>query len=160
MYKRQTKTLIDKVGFKQSKVDECVFYKGNVIYVLYTDDSIIAGPDEKELNRVVEEIKQAGLNVTVEGDLEDFLGVNIQRRKDGSVKLSQPHLIEQTIKDLHLEDPKVKTKATPASSSKLLSRHSKSERFDGSFNYKSVIGKLNYLEKGSRPDIALSLIHI
>jgi hypothetical protein len=29
-----------------------------------------------------------------------------------------------------------------------------SEPFDNSFNYKSVIGKLNYLEKGSRSDIA------
>ena len=26
--------------------------------------------------------------------------------------------------------------------------------FDDSFNYRSVIGKLNYLEKSSRPDIA------
>ena len=37
---------------------------------------------------------------------------------------------------------------------KLLSRHSDSEDFDNSFNYRSVIGKLNYLEKGSRSDIA------
>ena len=40
-----------QVGFKPSDVDECVFYKGNIIYVLYTDDSILAGPDEAELER-------------------------------------------------------------------------------------------------------------
>ena len=29
--------LVNDVGFKQSEVNECVFYKGNVMYVLYTD---------------------------------------------------------------------------------------------------------------------------
>ena len=149
-----TNVLVNKVGFRQSKVDECVFYKGSVMYVLYTDDSIIAGPDEKELYKVIEEIKRAKLNITIEGDLQDFLGVNIDRRKDGTIKLSQPHLIKQILKDLRLDDDKVKAKNVPAPSSKLLSRHSRSPDFDNSFDYRSVIGKLNYLEKGSRPDIA------
>jgi hypothetical protein len=48
----------------------------------------------------------------------------------------------------------VRPKTTPAASSKLLSRHSDSPDFDCSFDYRSVIGKLNYLEKGSRSDIA------
>ena len=39
-----TKKLIDNLGFTQSKIDECVFYKGRTIYALYTDDSILAGP--------------------------------------------------------------------------------------------------------------------
>ena len=39
--------LVNELGFKQSKVDECVFYRGQNPYVLYTDDSILAGPSEK-----------------------------------------------------------------------------------------------------------------
>ena len=39
--------LINQVGFKQSKVDKCVFYKGSTMYVLYTDDSILAGPNKQ-----------------------------------------------------------------------------------------------------------------
>jgi len=35
-----------------------------------------------------------------------------------------------------------------------LSRHSDSEDFDGSFHYKSLIGKLGYLEKGTRSDLS------
>ena len=34
-----------EVEFIQSKHDECVFYKGNAIYVLYTDDNVLEGPD-------------------------------------------------------------------------------------------------------------------
>ena len=39
--------LVNDLGFKQSKEDECVFYRGQTIYVLYTDDSILAGPSGK-----------------------------------------------------------------------------------------------------------------
>jgi Reverse transcriptase (RNA-dependent DNA polymerase) len=31
-----------KLGLKQSSVDECVFYMGKTLYVLYTDDSLLA----------------------------------------------------------------------------------------------------------------------
>jgi hypothetical protein len=48
----------EEVGFVQSKVDECVYYKGSVMYVLYTDDSILAGPDHKDIEIVIEEIQE------------------------------------------------------------------------------------------------------
>ena len=43
-----TKCLVTQARFVQSKMDECVFYKGNVIYVLYTDDSILFATTQKE----------------------------------------------------------------------------------------------------------------
>ena len=39
--------LVNNLGFKQSKVDECVLYRGQTIYVMYTDNSILDGPSEK-----------------------------------------------------------------------------------------------------------------
>ena len=41
---------LESIGFVRSSFDECVFYRGNCMYVLYTDDSILAGPDQAELN--------------------------------------------------------------------------------------------------------------
>lgn len=145
-----------KIGFKQSKVDECIYYRGSTIYALYTDDSILAGPDKEEIDRITHELRhKAKLDITVEGDIQDFLGVNIERQDDGTIKLTQPHLIDAILKDLRLDnDPRVKPKPTPASSSKLLSRHTSSESFDKSFDYRSVIGKLNYLERATRCDIS------
>ena len=35
-----------KWGFKQSKADVCVFYKGNTIFVVYVDDGILIGADK------------------------------------------------------------------------------------------------------------------
>ena len=124
------------------------------MYALYTDDSILAGPDKAEIDQIIKEMQKANLDITIEGDLQDFLGVNIERKPDGTIHLTQPHLIDQILKDLRLEDDNVTTKPIPASSSKLLSRHSNSKAFDGSFDYRSVIGKCNYLEKSTRSDIA------
>jgi hypothetical protein len=68
---------LESVGFEQSKHDKCVFFKDRMMYVLYTDDSILAGPDQKEIEQTVQQMKEVGLDITIEGDLTDFLGVNI-----------------------------------------------------------------------------------
>ena len=38
---------LKKIGFKQSNIDGCVFYKGKGVYALYTIDSILAEPCPK-----------------------------------------------------------------------------------------------------------------
>ena len=49
----------------------------------------------------------------------------------------------------------MKLKKIPAPSSHILQRDLNGQKFDSDrFDYRSVIGKLNYLEKGTRPDIA------
>jgi hypothetical protein len=146
--------LVKRVSFIQSKVDKCVFYQGQTMYTLYTDNSILARPDEKEIDQIIKEMKQVKLDITIEGNLQDFLGVNIEQKSDGTIHLTQPHLIDQILKDLRLNGNTVTEKTVPATSSKILSRHSASTPFDNPFNYKLVIEKLNYLKKGSRSNIA------
>ena len=46
--------------------------------------------------------------------------------------------------------------AYTACSTKILLKHEESDEFDESLHYRSIIGKLNYLEKGTRPDISYS----
>jgi hypothetical protein len=76
-----------RMGFVQSQYDECVFYHVKAIHVLYTDDSILAGQYEEELSVIIARIKRIGLDVTEEGDLGDFLGINIGRMNDHSYHL-------------------------------------------------------------------------
>jgi len=47
------------LGFTRSTIDECVYFRGRVMYVLYTDDSIIAGPNEAELEEAIRDIENA-----------------------------------------------------------------------------------------------------
>ena len=147
------KSKLESIGFERSDFDECVFYKGQCMYVLYTDDSILAGPDKEELDSIIKEMEAAKLGVTDEGELSDFLGVHIER-KGGEFHLTQPKLIESILEDLNLDDPSTNTKDIPMASSKLLSRHPNSPDFDQNFNYRRVIGKLNFLEQSTRGDIS------
>jgi len=147
------KQKLEEIGFQRSAFDECVFYKGKCMYVLYTDDSILAGPDEQELEQILEQIEAAKLGITDEGDVADFLGVHIER-KDGEFHLTQPKLIESILEELHLQGENVLTKDIPMASSKLLSRHPKSPDFDQHFNYRRIVGKLNFLEQSTRGDIS------
>jgi hypothetical protein len=45
-----------KLGFKPSQHDECVFYYGKTIFIVYTDDTILLGPDKEEIDQLVEKL--------------------------------------------------------------------------------------------------------
>jgi ATP-binding cassette subfamily B (MDR/TAP) protein 1 len=125
---------------------------------LYTDNSLLAGPDKYEILQIIEESQaKAKLSITVQCNLADFLGVSIERKKDGTIYMTQPNQIEQILGDLRMLDESLKPRSTPAALSKVLKRHSQSPNFDGSFNYQSVIGKLNYLEKATRSNILFAV---
>jgi len=145
--------ILVKLGFEQSQIDEGVYYRDGVIYLLYTDGSILASKSEAKINQAIKDIQDSGLKITIEGNVEDFLGVHIQRIEDGKIKISQPHLANQISNDLGFRE-NTKRKKIPAASSKVLVRHQSSKKFDNSFNYRSVIGKINYYEKCTRPDIS------
>jgi hypothetical protein len=84
---------LTQIGFKQSKIDHYLFYWGQSVYVLYADDSILAGPDEAELDQIVVDMRRVRLKLTVDGDISDFLGVKIQHKSDGMIHLTQPQII-------------------------------------------------------------------
>jgi hypothetical protein len=153
------KHLVSKLklaGLTQRAINKCVFYPGKSIYVLYTNDSILTGPDNDELDKIIQDIKDVQLFLTVEGDISDFLGVSISKEADGTIHLTQPHLIDHILKDLRLDKENVVTNQMQAPvSSTILNRNPNSESFDGHFNYQSVVKKLNYRE--TRPNISYAV---
>ena len=124
--------MINKVGFKQSTVDLCVFYSGSVIYVFYTNESILAGLHLKETDDAIRDIQKVKPNITIEGDLQDFLRLNMEQINNLAIHISHPHLIDQVLIKIKIPE-NAKQKSTPASSSKLIPRHSYSTEFDNYF---------------------------
>ena len=55
---------------------------------------------------------------------------------------------------VRMDGDKVNTKDIPAMTSKILNRDPNGDNFDKSFHYRSVIGKFNYLKRGTRSDIS------
>ena len=54
-YKHLSSGLI-KLNYQQSKVDECVFYKGPNVFLFYVDDGIFLGPDRKAIDILIAEL--------------------------------------------------------------------------------------------------------
>jgi Reverse transcriptase (RNA-dependent DNA polymerase) len=65
-----------ELGFIQNEHDMRLFWRKGCIIVIYTNDTIVMGPDANEVNQAIDLIKSR-FNITTSNRVEDFLGVNI-----------------------------------------------------------------------------------
>ena len=92
------------MGFEQSNIDECLYYRGTTMFLVYVDDGIIIDSDRARIDALFLEFKAHNFDVTdKEGDLKDYLGVDISPQPDGSLHLSQSKLIEQILNDMNFQ---------------------------------------------------------
>ena len=146
------------IGFTPSKFDPCLYYRNSIIFLVYIDDCIVFGPNDKSIDEVVKDLRHSSQNFTLDdqGEVGNFLGIQIQTLDDGSIILTQPQLIDSIIQDLHLQSGS-NHKSTPSITTKLLHKDVDGPDMTPTFHYHSVIGKLNFLEKSTRPDISVSI---
>ena len=78
------------------------------------------------------------------------------RGKDKTITLNQPQLIDSILKDMKFRS-NTKEKDTPALSSVILQKDTQGKPFNNDFHYQRVIGKLNFLEKPTQPDISYAV---
>jgi hypothetical protein len=153
-------------GFVQSTVDMCVYYRKSVLLMIYVDDGIFIGPNQGDIDEAYgllsnvhtdkQGVKHRAYVMTDEGDLADYLGVKIDRLPNGLIKLSQPHLIQQILTDLGMNEA-TKPQPTPAAQSVKLNRDINGTPYAGDWHFRSVIGKLNFLEKSTRVDLSYAV---
>ena len=55
-----------------------MFYGISMISLIYVDDVLFFVPDQDNIDEFMEELEGAGLSLTVEDDLYDFLGVVVK----------------------------------------------------------------------------------
>ncbi len=139
------------IGFTPSLIDDCAFFHDDIIFMVYVEDSIFLGNDDSKLQDTIKEIQDLGLNIEDQGHPADYTGVNIKKLQDGSYEFTQRALINSIINDVGLEDAKIKP--VPAKVSLQLHAFKDKPPFDLNFNYRSGVGKLNYLAQTTRPDI-------
>jgi len=94
--------------------------------------------------------------ISDKGTLNEYLGIKIHCKGDGTFHLMQPQLIDSILDDLHLTET-CKKLDLPYLVTKILHQDSEGASFDGHFNYCSVFGKLLYLEKSMRPELAYAV---
>ncbi len=119
--------------------------------MVYVDDGIFLGKDDEQLKTVIREIQGIGLDIEDQVHPSDYIGVDIKQLKNGSYEFTQRALIDAIIADANLTDAKVKP--VPAKVSLQFHAFKDAPPFDLDFNYRSIIGKLNYLAQTTRSDI-------
>ena len=142
---------LDSIGFHPSQVDDCMFFRDDIIFMVYVDDGIFIGNDDAQLQAIIKEIQNLGLNVEDQGHPADYIGVSIKKLKEGSYKFTQRALIDSIIQDIGLTDSK--TEPVPAKVPLQLHAFKDQPVFNLEFSYRSVVEKLNYLAQTMRPDI-------
>ena len=89
---------MQEIGFKPSKFDPCLYYRGSVVFLVYIDNCIVFGPTNESIEQVVADLRASSREFTVDnqGDVGDFLGIQVQKHEDRSILLSQPDRIPST----------------------------------------------------------------
>ena len=142
--------VMNKMGFVKLRSDECAFNKGAVWILLYVDDIILIGPDDRILDAVKDELRLY-LDVKDMGVLSAFLGLHFTR-DSGGAWLSQKSYTIDVLKRFGMEQ--CKAIDTPMSTGTLAELdQDKSGKCDPPM-YQELIGCLLFLSTRTRPDIS------
>ena len=110
------------------------------------------------INCEITSLKQS-FELTNEGELQDYLGTRLTKHPDGRIELQQKKTIDNCLDLLGMgpSSKNVKTHDTPAESSKILHADEDGANRKHAWNYRAVVGCLNYLQAMTRPDLTYAV---
>jgi hypothetical protein len=138
------------LGFTQSTLDKCLWYKKDIFVIIYVDDCGISAKSHTLIDELIEQLRKKGFKLTKEGTFSEFLGIQYSSDDQGNVHLSQEGLIKKILAVTGLEGAnpnKLPAKREP------LGIDPDGEPFDEAWNYPSVVDMRFYLSTNTRPDI-------
>lgn len=155
-WNQKFKSFIEEFGFSACMSDPCVFVKANerdtTILAIYVDDGMIVGNNKKNIEEVVEHLQRQFEIKKV--DVGCFLGMEIDRKNDGSIIVHQSGYARRILKRFNMEDCNPVT--TPGDPNQRMTKGDEAAS-DEAFPYRQLIGSLMYLAIATRPDICHAL---
>ena len=81
------------IGFTPSKMDECVWYRDDVIFTFYVDDGIAWSLNKASVDKFLsdfrnEELAGAKYDIEDKGNISDYLGIHFEETSNGNIHLS------------------------------------------------------------------------
>ena len=147
---------LDAMGFTPTESDPCIFIRGTDIMVLYVDDCIIISQTKSDADKIYQDLERRKYKLTDEGTLEEYLGLQIKQYNDGSFRVSQPMLIDRIVDSIPgMND--ARSAKSPSISGAVLTKDEYGESRLEHWNYRSVIGMLNYLVNCSHPELSFAV---
>ena len=147
-----------KHKLQATNADNCVFVNSdkNLYLAIYVDDGLIAAQKEDDMRKIITEL-QKEFEITI-GPPTCYLGIEIQRRKDGSIFICQNRYAKEILKKFNMDE--AITISTPIeTNSKGLSNsvNSEAEDISGKVPFREAVGSLRYLVTGTRPDLSFAV---
>ena len=82
-------TALNKFGLKQSKYDPCLLMRKDLIIICYVDDLGIQAPNRKIVDTLVQQLRDEGFTLTLEGSFSEYLGIKYDWPEDDTLVMSQ-----------------------------------------------------------------------
>ena len=147
---------MQREGFKSCEMDPCVFIKHTgsswVLAWVYVDDmGIISNDEELKAEFIGNMAKEFAIED--KGELQYYLGINVQRRDGGVVELDQTKYITELLEEFDLSSSWQCTtpiSGTPSEDNALL-------REVMATRYRRMVACLVYVSTMTRPDIAFAV---
>ncbi len=159
-HKHLSNTLIN-AGWKQTMNDECIFTlhkdKEASIITIHVDDLLHVYSNEKLQQYLETALRKAYKDINVQkGDDITYLGMKIHfDRKINSVEINQKVYMEEMMKVYNVQG----FENTPANAT-LFNRNKEPAKPIDSGTYSSMLMKIMYLAKRTRPDLLLTVAYL
>jgi hypothetical protein len=140
-------------GFHQSTNDPCLFIRSNCILLVYVDDCLLFAKSVDILDSILGSLEK-DFALTSQGSVGAYLSIDIWHTSEGHLELVQPGLINKIISACGLQDQSAEHH-TPATM--ILTSDLTGPPHEHNWNYRSIIGMLNYLATSTRLDIAFAV---
>lgn len=144
-------------GLVQSKHDACLMFRKDLIIIQYVDDLGIQAPNEGVINTLISSLRKKGFELTLEGSFTEYLGIQYEQCKDGSIHMTQSGLIQKLLNAAGMTE--CNPNRTPTTR-EALGSDPEGKPMEDSWNYRSIIGMLLYLTTNTRPDIAFAVSQV
>jgi hypothetical protein len=107
--------IYERLGFKQSKYDPCLFLRKDMIIVLYTDDCLLCARDTKDIDSFVKTLRDDyKLTLNDPDPIDDFLGIHFSHQDNGELHMIETGLIDAVTESDHIPKGRLKNTPTPA----------------------------------------------
>ena len=148
---------LDRCGFVPCNEDLGIYVGRGMAIAVYVDDVLFFGPQEAEMEKVINELQADGFELKREKDGDDtaynFLGINISEH-NGMIKLTQHGLIKKFLETVGMKD--CNASKTPCSTTPL-GTNPDGKWHDEKWEYSSAVGMLMYLSGNAHPEICYSV---
>lgn len=143
-------------GCVQSLVDKCLYIRkqdDKILYLSIHVDDLLSVSNCEKYEKDFMNIVSSKFELTNLGNVKHYLGIDIEKDREGNFLISQEKYIDKIIEEANLESGK--ESKFPLDTGYF--RNYDEELLDTNDQYRKLIGMLLYLSTNSRPDVAASV---